>query len=132
MLKIRAAVSVTFLGVFLLALGPGTCCLSTPKADTGSQPCHGRPSRTPLDASHSCCQDSLPCGCAVQDQGTRAFLEIPAVTLTEKVSSPSPEEFLSAQSASAELSFHPGRIPETPSKSGPAVPLYLLHRTLLL
>jgi hypothetical protein len=133
MLKIRAAVSVTFLGAFLLALGPGTCCLANPKADTGSQPCHQGPSRTPSkDASHGCCQDGLPCACAVQDQGSRAFLEIPAVSLIGKVSFLSPEGFLPVLSASAGSSSAPGATPEAPSQSAPGVPLYLLNLILLL
>lgn len=133
MVKTRTALAIAFLSAFLLALGPGTCCLASPKSDTGSQPCHRDSSRTPpKDASHGCCQGGTPCACDVKNQGSRAFLEIPAASLVGKTASPSPEEALLVQSLSTESFSTAGATADAPSNPAPGVPLYLLHRILLL
>lgn len=132
MVKTFMALSVTFLGAVLLAAGSGTCCLSTPKADVGSQPCHRHSSSAAPQkgTSDGCCPLGKPCGCEAQE--TQGFFTAPGVQPGEMIPGAWAETGPSVRSTTEEPTDAPGIPPRVRSKQRPHVPLYLLHHTFLL
>lgn len=132
MAKTFMVLSVTFLGAVLLAAGSGTCCLPTPKADVGSQPCHRHPSSAASQkgAFDGCCPVGKPCGCEAKE--TQVFFTAPDVWPGEKVRCDWTETGPSVRWTLKEPTAAFGTLPDVRLKHSPHVPLYLLHRIFLL